>query len=74
MSGEQQLLQPCITWYDCREEHHKDLLREAGWERLARHTGQPARLPAYFQQVLRWLGHRFMVWGWCLEERYGARA
>ena len=56
-----------------RQEHYKDLLREAEHERLIRATRlrQPGnwRLP---RKVADWIGAQMVRWGWKLQ-RYGTR-
>ena len=54
-------------------EHYKDLLREAERARLVRQAwaGQERRNHLYCR-TLTWLGRRLVVWGWRLQERYGA--
>jgi len=54
-------------------EHYQDLLHEAEGSRLVRHAraGQERRNHLYCR-ALTWLGRRLVVWGWRLQERYGA--
>ena len=54
-------------------EYCKDLLREAEKARLVRQAraGQERRNHLYCW-ALTWLGHRLVVWGRRLQERYGA--
>ena len=54
-------------------EHYKDLLREAEKARFVRQVraGQEGRNHFYYWP-LTWLGRRLVVWGWRLQERYGA--
>ena len=54
-------------------EHYKDLLREAEKARLVRQmqAGQESR-ERFHRRALTWLGRRLVVWGWRLQERYGA--
>ncbi len=54
-------------------EHYKDLLREAERARLVRRmrAGQERR-DHFYRRTLTWLGCRLVVWGWRLQERYGA--
>jgi len=56
-----------------RREHYKDLLREAEKARLVRQlqAGQERR-NHFYCRALTWLGCRLAVWGWRLQERYGA--
>ena len=56
-----------------RQEHYKDLLREAERARLVRQmrAGQERR-DRFYRRTLIWLGCRLVVWGWRLQERYGA--
>jgi hypothetical protein len=54
-------------------EHYKDLLREAEKARFVRQVraGQEGR-NHFYCWPLTWLGRRLVVWGWRLQERYGA--
>lgn len=54
-------------------ERYKDLLREAEKARLVRQAraGQERR-DRFYRRPLTWLGVRLVVWGWRLQERYGA--
>ena len=54
-------------------EHYKDLLREAEKARFVRRVraGQEGR-HHFYCRPLTWLGRRLVVWGWRLQERYGA--
>ena len=54
-------------------EHYKDLLREAEKARLVRQAqaGQERRNHLGCR-ALTWIGGRLIVWGWRLQERYGA--
>jgi hypothetical protein len=59
-----------VAWLVCRERN-KDRWREADHYRLvqlalARHPGRPR----YLCRALTWLGHRLVVWGRGLEQRY----
>ena len=56
-----------------RREHYQDLLRETEEARLVRQAraGQERRNHLYCR-ALTWLGGRLVVWGWRLQERYGA--
>ena len=58
-----------------RQEHYKDLLREAEMARFVRRrrAGQ-GRRNYFYCRALTWLGSRLVVWGWRLQERYGAMA
>jgi len=55
------------------QERYKDLLREAERARLVRQmqAGQERR-NHFYHRALTWLGSRLVVWGWRLQERYGA--
>jgi hypothetical protein len=54
-------------------EHYKDLLREAEKARLARQAraGQERR-DRFYRRPVAWLGGPLVIWGWRLQERYGA--
>lgn len=55
------------------QEHYKDLLREAERARLVRQMQARRERRNYFYcWLLTWLGRRLVVWGWRLQERYGA--
>jgi len=62
-----------VAWLVCRERN-KDQRREADRYRLvqlalARRPGRPR----YSSRALARLGHRLVVWGRGLEQRYGRR-
>jgi hypothetical protein len=54
-------------------QRYSDLLRLAENSRLIRLslTGREKRHPLY-GRTLAWMGHWLVVWGWRLQERYGA--
>ncbi|MCC7354492.1 MAG: hypothetical protein IT330_12150 [Anaerolineae bacterium] len=62
-----------LDWQDdfyWAQEHHRDLLREAASERLARQAqGGRQRLS---EQILTSLGHQLVAWGYYLQQRHGA--
>ena len=62
-------------------ERYKDLLREVERARLVRRrqVGQESCVLSvsrgrnhFYCRALTWLGCRLVVWGWRLQERYGA--
>jgi len=66
-------LDGCVAWLVCRERN-RDQRREADRYRLVRlalagHQGRRR----YLSRALAWLGHRLVVWGRGLEQRYGGR-
>ncbi len=68
---------PIVTWNDqmVKQEQYKDLMREAESYRLAHKvlTGHE-RSNRFYSGALTWLGHRLVVWGRRLQERYGTAA
>lgn len=59
--------------YLVERERYKDLLREVERDRLVRRalTGREKRYRFYCGAV-SWLGRWLVVWGWRLQQRYGA--
>jgi hypothetical protein len=58
-----------------RQEHSRELLRQAERERLLRQIRPGRRLDARLSsRVLNWLGSRLVVWGRGLQDRYGTAA
>jgi hypothetical protein len=64
-----------------RREHYQDLLGETERARLVRQAraGQESCVLSVskgrnhlYRRALTWLGGRLVVWGWHLQERYGA--
>lgn len=55
------------------QERYKELLREAERYQLVRQVraGHERRY-LFHRQALAWLGRRLIIWGWRLQERYGA--
>jgi hypothetical protein len=62
-----------VAWLVC-QERKRDELREADRYRLVQLAlaGRPRR-PRYLPRALAWFGHRLVVWGRGLEQRYGRR-
>lgn len=58
-----------------RQEHSRELLRQAEKERLLRQIW-PSRRPdeRLYGRILNWLGSRLVAWGQGLQERYGTAA
>ena len=58
-----------------QQERYDDLLHEAERERLFhRASTDRKRLARLYAQILVWLGHRLVDWGWRLQARRGAVA
>ena len=59
--------------FDLANQHYKDLLRLAKSRRLVHlvSASRTHRNP-FYARMLTWLGHWLVVWGWRLQERYGA--
>ena len=59
--------------FDLANQHYRELLLVAKSRRLVHlaSTGQSQRY-TFHARMLTWLGHWLVVWGWNLQERYGA--
>ena len=64
-----------LSWhiFDLARQRHTDLLFKAECCRLVKRAlSGSEKQSRFYCRALAWLGHRLVIWGWRLQERYGA--